>query len=180
MTLHRASNGPEVRKHPESGLRSQRVTGPDAEIMHRHILPLPPMCPVSGNPREGSTLILSYLSSGWCLEKYSLSRLLRRFNGGWKGTPRYPAERNMEGAAKLIAKMAADAVGVPVRAHVRLKLDGGPRDRITLRVAAAPSRRTRWRLFPPASRTDVYREVVRVRGRRLVVQRENMLPRVCL
>lgn len=127
---------PETRKH-ESGLRTQRITGPDVATTLRHTLPLPRMCPVSGNPQPGSVLAISYQGApgGWCLEKYSVQHLLRRFERGWRGTPSYPAERNMEGAVRLLARMFADAVEVPVVVRARLRLDGG--DRMTIRAEAA-------------------------------------------
>ena len=125
---------PEVRKH-ESGLRVQRVTGPAVRAYQRLVVPLPPCCPVSGNPREGSTLTLAYLPEGWCIEVYSLQQVLRRFVGGWRGTERYPAERNMEGMVALLAQMAADALQRRVRFRAELVLDTG---KMTFRGAATP------------------------------------------
>jgi 7-cyano-7-deazaguanine reductase len=116
---------PVVRTH-ESGLRTQEVTGPAVAMVQRHEVALPAMCPVSGNPQPGSSLTLSYRPNGWCVEVYSLDQILGRFVGGWRGTERYPAERNMEGAVALIARMVADAVGVPVRFRARLVLDASP------------------------------------------------------
>lgn len=113
---------PQVRKH-ESGLRTQQVTGPNVRLRQTHYLQLPPMCPVSGNPQQGSTLVVRYRPEGWCLEVYSIDQLLQRFAGGWKGTQRYPAERNMEGAIALIVQMVADAVGVPVKFWAEIQLD---------------------------------------------------------
>lgn len=119
---------PEVRKCA-SGLRIQALTGgPVAKTVVRNRAGLPVMCPISGNPRAGSDLTLTYRPVGWVLEVYSIVQLLRRFRGGWPGTAEYPAERNMEGAIQLIAQMSADALGVPVRARASLVLDAGAMD----------------------------------------------------
>jgi 7-cyano-7-deazaguanine reductase len=125
---------PDVRKH-ESGLRTQAVTGPAVQMHHRHIVALPSCCPVSGNPREGSTLTVAYTSAGCCLEVYSLCQVVNRFVGGWRGTQRYPAERNMEGMIATIAQMVADALERPVVVRGNLLLDTGP---LTLKCRAFP------------------------------------------
>lgn len=117
-------NAPEVFKH-EGGLRTQALTGPDVRTIQSHTVALPACCPVSGNPRDGSTLTLIYRPADVVLEVYSVGQLLRRFVGGWAGTERYPAERNMEGMIRLLAQMAADAVGVRVTARAHLVLDAG-------------------------------------------------------
>ena len=127
-------NAPRLRKH-ESGLRTQEVTGPDVGILQVHRVPLPEVCPISHNPREGSTLTVMYRPGGWCLEVYSLPQVIARFRGGWKGTERYPAERNMEGMIALLARMVADAVGVRVGVRADLVLDAG---RMRIRGRAEP------------------------------------------
>ena len=131
MTL---ASAPDVRRH-ESGLCTQEVTGPEARTRIVNRIPLPPMCPISGNPQEGSTLELSYRPNGWCLEVYSLAQVAARFAGGWRGTDRYPAERNMEGAVRLLVQMASHALGVRVRGRADLVLDAG---RMLLTVRAQP------------------------------------------
>lgn len=116
---------PEVRKH-ESGLRVQAVTGPAVMMRVRNTVALPPCCPRSGNPREGSSLTLTYQPNGWCLEVYSLRKLIAdEFVGGFKGKGRYAPDRNMEGMIATIAKMAADALQRPVSFRAALLLDAG-------------------------------------------------------
>ena len=128
-------NAPRVRKHA-SGLRVQEVTGPAIPRAHlSNTVDLPQVCPVSGNPRAGSTLVFTYRPQGWCLEVYSVVQLVDRFRGGFKGRGRYPAERNMEGMIHLLAQMAADALGVPVNARADLVLDAG---RMRVRAKATP------------------------------------------
>lgn len=125
---------PEVRKH-ESGLRTQALTGPAVETYLRHVVDLPPCCPVSSNPRAGSTLSVSYIPAGWCLEVYSLAQVVGRFRGGWRGTERYPPERNMEGMIRTLAQMAADALELRVRVRADLVLDVG---KMVIRASAEP------------------------------------------
>lgn len=116
--------GPLVRRH-ESGLRTQEVTGPPVSMAQIHRLTLPACCPVSGNPQPGSTVEISYRSEDWCLEVYSLQHTVQKFVGGWPGTERYPADRNMEGMVRLLAQMCADALCAQVTVRAQLVLDAG-------------------------------------------------------
>ncbi len=127
---------PEVTKH-ESGLRTQALTGPVSSTWQTHTVALPPCCPVSDNPREGSTLEVRYRSCGEVLEVYSLRQVVERFRGGWRGTDRYPAERNMEGMIGTLAQMCADALGRYVRVHASVVLDAG-RETVTIRARPRP------------------------------------------
>lgn len=129
------ADAPDVRKHRESGLRVQAVTGPDIWTCEQNVIRLPVCCPISGNPRDGSTLTLTYLPKGWCIEVYSLNQLAERFVGGWKGNEHYPAERNMEGMIRLLVQMAADALGQPVSGRAHLVLDTGE---MRIRTKAKP------------------------------------------
>jgi hypothetical protein len=104
-------------------------------LRERHTVDIPPCCPVSGNPKAGSTLTLMYRPGAWVLEVYALRSLVARFRGGFPGVGRYPAERNMEGMVQLVAQMAADALAVPVRARAELVLDAG---RMILTARALP------------------------------------------
>lgn len=113
-----------------SGLRLMPRQHDAVGIRQHHSVDLPEMCPVSRNPQPGSTLALSYTPGQWVLEVYGIREVVRRFVGGFPGDGHYPAERNMEGSVQLIAQMAADALGVPVRARAGLVLDAG-RMRIT-------------------------------------------------
>jgi len=88
-----------------------------------HTLPLPPMCPVSGNPQPGSYVAVRYTPRGRTLEVYALEAHIARFVGGWLRDGAHI--RDME---QMIATLAADcaaSVGVPVRVRARLVLDAG-------------------------------------------------------
>jgi len=96
-------------------------------------LPIPPCCPVSTNPRPGSTLTLRYRAPNRVLEVYSLKRYVDEFIGGHAdGT------RNMEAMIRKIAQTAADALGVPVRAVADLYLL--PAQELRLVCSARPGR----------------------------------------
>lgn len=112
-----------VREHPATSLRE------------RHTVELPECCPVSKNPKPGSTLTLSYRPVSTVLEVYSLRSLIASFRGGFNGNASYPAERNMEGMVQLITQMCADALGVQVHARAELVLDAG---KMTLTALARP------------------------------------------
>lgn len=117
-------DAPLTRDH-ESGLVTQEVTGPKVSMSQIHRLDLPSCCPVSHNPQPGSYVEISYRSQDWCLEVYSLAEVIQRFVGGWPGTPRYPADRNMEGMIRLLGQMCADAIEGPVTVRAYLQLDAG-------------------------------------------------------
>lgn len=86
-----------------------------------HVLPLPAMCPVSGNPREGSYVAIRYTPVDRYLEVYSLEKYIQRFVGGWLSR----GIRDMEQVIATIAGDCAQAVGVPVKVRARLILDAG-------------------------------------------------------
>jgi hypothetical protein len=115
--------------HEPTGLRVMPLSAEDHGAIRtrvRHEVELPDdCCPVSHNPRPGSTFRLRYRPMTATLEVYTLRRLLQRFVGSWPGNKNYPAERNMEGMIQLVVQMVADALGTPVRARADLVLDTG-------------------------------------------------------
>lgn len=86
-----------------------------------HILALPSMCPVSGNPLPGSYVAIRYTPTDCYLEVYSLERYIQRFVGGWLSR----GIRDMEQVIATIAEDCAQAVDVPVTVRARLVLDAG-------------------------------------------------------
>ena len=74
-------------------------------------------CPISKNPKAGSTIAFTYTPDGWVVEVYSLDALMKEFQGGYKGNDHYPAERNMEGMCQLLCRMVSAAW--PVAAAIR-------------------------------------------------------------
>jgi hypothetical protein len=91
-----------------------------------HLCNIPaPCCPVSKNPKSGSTISFTYTPNSWVVEVYSLESLLKQFQGGYKGNNHYPAERNMEGMCQLLCKMVSDALGIEVSYRADINLDCG-------------------------------------------------------
>jgi hypothetical protein len=90
---------------------------------------LPRCCPVSGNPQPGSSLTLRYRARDRVLEVYSLQAHIRAYVGGHAdGT------RNMEAMVQQIAQVAADVLGVAVRAVADLNLQAGQKMRLVVRA----------------------------------------------
>lgn len=138
---------PEQRTHV-SGLVLQHATAPYTTALHqRHTLNTVPMCPRSGNPKSG-TVVIEYAPADWCLEVYSLERMLwDTLPGGFEGAGPYAPDRNMEGAMRLLAQMCADALEVEVRLEADLELHDiympswgkhQKRHRLELSVEASP------------------------------------------
>lgn len=85
-----------------------------------HLIELPSMCPVSGNPQSGSTLKIKYVAKDKTIEVYSLKKCVTSFVGGHAN-----GIRNMEGVIQQIGEWVADALGVTVRLKAKLNLDTG-------------------------------------------------------
>jgi NADPH-dependent 7-cyano-7-deazaguanine reductase QueF len=88
-----------------------------AFIEHEHGLSFVGTCPVSGNPRLGSSVTICYKANDWFLEVASLKDLVDSYKGG-KGDV-----RSMEGMLQEIAQLCADALKVDVTLHSFLLLD---------------------------------------------------------
>jgi hypothetical protein len=119
--VRRCSLADDCTMHP-SGIRTMRrnrYVGVTTRVTHAIACPAG-CCPVSHNPREGSTLTVSYTPASAVLEVYGLSSYLRAFVGG------HPSgERNMEGMIDKLARDAADALDVAVVVRAELVLDTG-------------------------------------------------------
>lgn len=103
----------------------------DVALRIENVLPIPPCCPVSGNPLEGSTLTIRYRPAEWVLEVYALKQYLQLYVGGHPdGT------RNME---QMVAKIAADCaavLGVTVFVYAHLLL--APEQQMFIRATGKP------------------------------------------
>ena len=102
---------------------------PAISMVQRHIINVPALCPVTGNPQQGSTLTVTYLPETKLLELYSLTEYVHSFIG-------HKTVRDIEHFAQTFAQDCADALGVSVsvRAHFVLHLD----QIIKLRIKATP------------------------------------------
>jgi 7-cyano-7-deazaguanine reductase len=108
-----------------------------------HAIALGSACPVSGNPKQGSTLKISYCPDKWHLEVYSLRAFVDQFNGGLTYPNMAPGEyavRDQEHMIQYVAQSCADAVGVEVTATADLILiDGVSTSSMMIECWAKPS-----------------------------------------
>jgi hypothetical protein len=101
---------------------------PDVATRQEHIISLAPACPVSQNPKEGSTIKIGYSPKLWHLEVYSLRAFIEQFKGGLTYPTMAPGEyavRDQEHMIQYVAQACADAVGVEVEAVAQLILSDG-------------------------------------------------------
>src|ERR1700758_1223969 len=92
---------------------------------HEHELGLPACCPVSGNPRPGSTITISYEGNEGFLEVASLRAFIDSYVGG-KGDV-----RSMEGMLQEIAQACAEVLKVQVTLKSNLLIEPGQIMRVT-------------------------------------------------
>lgn len=92
------------------------------DMLEEHILNIPPCCPVSKNPRPGSTITIRYRPVGKSLEIASLIAYIHSFRGGlYDGTGQLVV-RDMEGMIGRIAEDCKQVVGVSVQVEADLEL----------------------------------------------------------
>ncbi len=87
-----------------------------------HTLALPPCCPVSKNPREGSTISISYEPVTCVLEVASLFAYIHQFVGGLRDGAGELVVRDMEGMIAKIAMDCSQVLGVSVEVQADLML----------------------------------------------------------
>ena len=101
-------------------LKTQPYEGLCAFTEHEHILDLPECCPVSHNPRPGSTVTICYKSgangNGY-LEVYSLRAFIDSYVGG-RGEV-----RSMEGMLEEISQECSDVLGKDVTLKANLLIE---------------------------------------------------------
>lgn len=97
-----------------------------------HVLSIPPCCPVSGNPLEGSTAWISYTPKLHLLEVEALRHYIDSYKGG-RGEV-----RSMEGMIQNIAQDCADLIRSEVT--VRADLNILPSQNMTVECVGYPCR----------------------------------------
>lgn len=102
----------------------------------QHTLEIPPCCPVSKNPRPGSTITISYVPCGHSLEIASLYAYIHSFVGGLCDEAGTLIVRDMEGMLLAIAQQCAQALRQEVTVEAELQLL--PRQIMRLTVEAQP------------------------------------------
>ena len=108
-----------------------RTCASDTKTFVSHTAPIPACCPVSGNPRAGSTIRVSYLPRGVVVPVETLEERVRGYIGGFESI------RGMEEMIQDVARWCAEETGVRVRAVADLVIQppyGGELQ--TMRVSA--------------------------------------------
>lgn len=105
--------------------------------LEAHTLNIPPCCPVSRNPRPGSTLTICYRPVGASLEVAALYAYIHQYRGGLKDEHGAILVRNMEEMIARVASDCAQATGVPVNVCANLVI--APRQAMYLLVRAKPN-----------------------------------------
>lgn len=88
-------------------------------LFMQHEVDIPPCCPVSRNPRPGSTLTIVYRATEQVLEVASLYAYIHQFVGGLRDGHEQFVVRDMEGMLLRVANDCAQALCVPVRVYAR-------------------------------------------------------------
>jgi hypothetical protein len=101
-------------------------------LQEEHILDVPPCCPVSKNPRPGSTITIRYNPIGKSLEIASLIAYLHSFKGGLYDDSGNLVVRDMEGMLLRISHDCQALLEVPV--HVEANLELLPRQKMQLKA----------------------------------------------
>lgn len=108
----------------------------DHDTFIHHVAALDPCCPVSGNPRPGSTMRVSYKpTAGVVLPVEALEEMAREYVGG------FGAIRAQEEMMQDIAGRCASIVGAPVRLRASLVIRppyGGIDQMMRITVRAVP------------------------------------------
>lgn len=101
-------------------------------MLEQHILDIPVCCPVSKNPRSGSTITISYYPNGQSLEVASLIALIHSFKGGLYDDAGQLIVRDMEGMIQRIAEECARVLAVSIVVEADLQIL--PKQRMKLTV----------------------------------------------
>lgn len=113
-----------------------RTCAASSDTAIHHIVDVPPCCPVSGNPKIGSTLRVSYLpTAGVVVPVEALAEMVSEYVGG------FGRIRAQEEMIQSIAQRCADAVSVPVRVRADLAIAppfGGDDQRMIVTARAKP------------------------------------------
>lgn len=100
----------------------------------QHVLELPPCCPVSKNPRPGSTITISYSPCSRSLDIISLAGYIHTFIGGKYDDQGQLEIRDMEGMLMAIARHCARVLGQRVTLEADLQLVPKQRMRFIVEV----------------------------------------------
>jgi len=114
---------------PKAVIQTVDNPNPEMPMAQRHIVKVPALCPITGNPQPGSTVTVTYLPGPKLLELYALTDYVRGYIG-------HQTIRDIEHFAQTLAQDCADQLGVAVsvRTHFVLDID----QIVQLRIRARP------------------------------------------
>jgi len=99
-------------------------------MIEQHELDIPPCCPVTKNPQQGSVIKIKYRPRKTILEVQELEKYIHEYVGGRLDV------RSMEGMVQNIAQDCAKTLGVKVKVTAKLFLI--PKQRMKLQCIAWP------------------------------------------
>lgn len=112
-----------------------RTCDPTISTFVSHSVPVPECCPVSKNPKPGSTIRVSYLPRDIVVPVEALEERVRGYIGGFESI------RGMEEMIQDIARWCAEESGVRVRAVADLIIQppyGGDLQKMRVSSRSAP------------------------------------------
>jgi NADPH-dependent 7-cyano-7-deazaguanine reductase QueF len=107
------------------GLKTVKNEFPNVETEEEHLVFFHGCCPVTKNPRRGSSATITYTPWDKCLEVASLASYIESYTGG-RGEI-----RSMEGMIQAIASDCSKATGVRVKVFADLILEPYQKMRLT-------------------------------------------------
>lgn len=108
-------------------------------LFMQHAVDIPPCCPISRNPRPGSTLTVVYRAQEQVLEVASLYAYLHQFVGGLRDSSGELLVRDMEEMLLRVAQDCAQALRVPVRVYARWNI--APKQQVSVIARGYPQER---------------------------------------
>lgn len=114
-----------------------RICDPSVPAFVSHLVPIPVCCPVSKNPKHGSTVRVSYFPRSQyspVLPVEALEEKVRGYVGGFESI------RGMEEMIQDLARWCTAITGSPVRAVADLVIQppyGGPEQKMRVSARAA-------------------------------------------
>jgi len=112
-----------------------RTCDPTVPAFVSHLVPIPECCPVSHNPKPGSTIRVSYRPASIVVPVEALEEKVRSYIGGFESI------RGMEEMIQDIARWSCAETGVPIRAVADLVIQppyGGPEQAMRVSARATP------------------------------------------
>lgn len=103
---------------------------PSVSLDIRHEVPLPSLCPATGNPQPGSSLSIRYRPTDRLLDVFGITALLNEYVG-------HTTIRDVEYMIQHLARRLSTVLTVPVMLEAEIVLDIG--QRLVVQAQVSPS-----------------------------------------